>query len=261
MLRARVGKQTIRFRWSSPLEIYPATYLWRYYPRPQRHSLLTDSLYRKPYFTTFFWGNDTETGLNGSVVSTFKWDGGSGNTYYGAHPYPYQPAGTKWAQAWEISVQLDDYTMNANGTRADVSFHRWYDQAFVAWREPLTGRKRHRFYWDLPHLDPGHYIDHTAPASWGEKRPPFPVLTFGDAAWNPGGEVMSGVLRGIKVYSTALSRNDVLAENRSALSTEKGRASIWYLNENPAPDDIADHSGNQNHPAWVGGNRPGLWKR
>ena len=46
---------TVRFRFTNPLAIYPATYMWRVKPRQQNG-----------YYTTFFWGNDGE----------FAWGGG-----------------------------------------------------------------------------------------------------------------------------------------------------------------------------------------
>ena|SRR5688572_23130579 len=42
---------TVRFRFTRPLAIYPATYIWKVYPRSQPH-----------YYTAFFWGNDGEFG-------------------------------------------------------------------------------------------------------------------------------------------------------------------------------------------------------
>lgn len=43
---ARV-RSTMRFEFTSPLEAYPATYIWRAYPRQQQS-----------YYTAFFWGNN-----------------------------------------------------------------------------------------------------------------------------------------------------------------------------------------------------------
>lgn len=55
---------TVRFRFTNPLAIYPATDIWQLNPRSQAE-----------YYTTFFWGNDGE----------FWWDNGFPNTTYGAH--------------------------------------------------------------------------------------------------------------------------------------------------------------------------------
>ena len=60
--------------WHNPFPIYPATYIFRVFPRKK-----TVPPHPNAYYTTFFWGND----------GTFTWDnGGNANTYYGAHPYP-----------------------------------------------------------------------------------------------------------------------------------------------------------------------------
>ena len=220
---------TMRFRFANPLPIYPATYIWRAYPRQQAG-----------YYTTFFWGND----------GPFWWDNGSPNTYYGAHPYP-QPPPDGTTHKWEIATDFGgDYLSPEN-----VQYDRWYTQALVAWSD---GSGKHtRFYWDLPNQDRVISVD--VAASFGEKMPPAPSLTFGDAPWNPGNEVYDGILRGIRVYSTRLSLADIQSEAASALSTSAGAASIWYMNMNPTPSDILDKSGRGNHPSWVGSERPTLY--
>lgn len=113
------------------------------------------------------------------------------------------------------------------------------------------------FYWDLPDL--AKVISHITPRSYGNKNPPVPALTFGDAPWNPSNETMDGVLRGIRVYSTNLTVSDLLAESTSPPSTPAGAACVRYLNLNPTPTDIADRSGNGNDPEWVRPERPSLW--
>jgi hypothetical protein len=90
-------------------------------------------------------------------------------------------------------------------------------------------------------------------------NPPSPALTFGDAPWEPGKELCSCVLRGIQIYSSRLSLDDIQSEIASPLSTQAGSDSIWYLNLDPTPTDISDKSGRGNNPDWVGPGRPGLW--
>ncbi|HXF47574.1 MAG TPA: hypothetical protein VNK91_15795 [Burkholderiaceae bacterium] len=229
--------RTLRFRFQNPLPIYPATYLWRAYPRRQAG-----------YYTTFFWANDD--GQNN--LNTVLWlPGGDADSYYGVHPYPNPaPGGTN--HDWELSVEREDFV---NGK---VVFDRWYTQALVVWAD-AQGNKHHEFYWDLPNTSPNHRVVRVSDPSWGTRLPPFPALTWGDAPWAPGEEVFHGVLRGIQIYSTKLSLADILTEARFPLSTEAGAANIWYLNLDPRPDDIADKSGRGNHPSWVGDERPRLW--
>jgi hypothetical protein len=229
----------MRFRFLNPLAIYPATYIWRAYPRQQAG-----------YYTAFFWGNDDGKGN----LDTFLWvSDGSADSYYGAHPYP-NPAPNGTAHDWEISVQQID---PVNGA---VIYNRWYTQALVVWSD-ANGNKHHEFYWDLPNTDVSYMVIYTAPASYGNTNPPLPALTWGDAPWNPGREVWNGILRGIQVYSANLSEADILSEAITPRSTSAGDASIWYLNLNPTPTDISDKSGKGNHPAWVGNERPSLWSQ
>lgn len=231
-------KTTMRFRFMDPLPIYPATYLWWAYPRRQAG-----------YYTAFFWGNDDGRG----DLRTFLWTPAhTADSYYGAHPYP-QPPPQGTDHAWEISVVQDDFL---NGV---VEYDRWHRQALRVWAD--ASGKYHEFYWDLPLTDRKHRVAYKAPASWGNRPPPVPTLTWGDAPWAPGKEVWNGVLRGIQVYTAWLSMGDILREAQSPRSTGAGAASLWYLNLDPTPHDIADKSGRGHHPEWVGTERPTRWTR
>jgi hypothetical protein len=231
---------TMRFRFTNPLPIYPATYIWRAYPRQQ-----------PSYYTTFFWGNDNGCGC----ISDFAWDGGVPNSFYGAHPYP-DPAPNGPAHKWEIATDEGTDWLSAE----DVVYDRWYTQALVAWADS-QGYKHTTFYWDLP--DTTKVVDYSTQfgsgAGYGNKNPPFPALTFGDAPWNPGNEVYDGVLRGIRVYATNLSLADIQSEANAPLSTAAGAAKVWYMNMDPTPTDISDKSGKGHQPAWVGSERPKLY--
>lgn len=217
---------TMRFRYLNPLPIYPATYIWRAYPRQQ-----------SGYYTAFFWDNDDGLG----DLRTFLWKSNGGvDSYYGAHSYPDPPPYGS-AHNWEISIEQQDFQ---NGR---VVYDRWYTQALRVWAD--SSGKHHEFYWDLPNTDAQHLVTRDSPASWGNEMPPVPALTWGDAPWAPGNEVWNGILRGIQVYSTVLSVPDILSEANSPLSTSAGADNIWYLKLNPRPDDIADKSGRGHHPS------------
>lgn len=226
---------TIRFRFSNPLAQYPATYIWRIYPRSQPH-----------YYTTFFWGNDGE----------FWWDNGVPNSYYGAHPYPSPspnqvPAQDVGPRFWEVSVDGLDVL-----SPTTVEYNRWHTQALRVWSD--SSGKHHEFYWDLP--DTSKVIRYTANVNYGNRLPPSPALTFGDAPWNPSNEILFGILRGIQVYRSTLSLSDILTESEQPLSTSPGASNIWYMNLNPTPTDISDKSGAGHNPSWVGSERPQLWR-
>ncbi len=229
---------TMRFRFFNPLAIFPATYIWRAYPRQQNG-----------YYTAFFWGNDD----GNEDLSTFLWAGpNEADSFYGAHPYPDGGGSGTPTHQWEIAVQQADFV---NGV---VVYDRWYTQALRVWADG-TGRKHHEFYWDLPNTDAGHMVSRTTNSDWGNRTPPVPALTWGDAPWAPGREVWNGILRGIQVYSTDLSVPDILTEANAPLSTPSGAANVWYLNLNPTPSDISDQSGEGHNPEWVGTERPTLW--
>lgn len=228
---------TMRFKFTNPLPAYPATYIWRAWPRQQNG-----------YYTAFFWGNDD----GGGTLNTFLWtSNGGADTYYGAHPYPDVPPDGSTHQ-WEISIEQQDFVNGA------VIYNRWYTQALRVW-VGSDGRKHHEFYWDLPNTDANHRVIRISDPGWGNVNPPVPTLTWGDAPWNPGKEVWDGILRGIQIYASALSLADILSETSTPLSTAAGSASIWYLNLNPTPGDIADQSGKSHDPVWVGGERPAQW--
>lgn len=222
---------TVRFQFLNPLAIYPATYIWRLYPRQQAG-----------YYTTFFWGTGE---------SNFWWDSGAPNTYYGAHPYPQPPDAASLSHKWEISTDFGGDFLSAE----DVVYDRWYTQALVAWS---NGQGKHtRFYWDLP--DTTKVIANLSPASFGNTMPPTPALTWGDAPWAPSGEMVNGIIRGIQIYTTDLPVGQVIAESNAPLSIPAAASNIWYLNLNPTPTDISDKSGAAHHPEWVGAERPLLW--
>ncbi|MGD9597423.1 MAG: hypothetical protein AB7G76_03510 [Steroidobacteraceae bacterium] len=236
---------TMRFKFANPqdngLPIYGpngngVTYIWRAYPRRQAG-----------YFTAFFWGNDDGRGN----LDTFLWaGGGAADSYYGAHPYP-QPPPNGTSHAWEVSVEQNDFLNGA------VQYDRWHIQALRVWSD--ASGKHHEFYWDLPNTDASRRVVRVSSPSWGNVNPPAPALTWGDAPWAPGNEVWNGVLRGIQIYSSKLSLEDIAAEIANPLSTVAGASSIWYLNINPTPTDISDKSGRGHNPVWVGNLRPALY--
>src|SRR5262249_31709302 len=82
-----------------------------------------------------------------------------------------------------------------------------------------------------------------------------PPCTSGQS-WGgyPGWEEFKGVIRGVQIYTAALSLADVQAEIASPMSTSAGRSSIWYLNLDPRPSDVMDKKGvgTPHNPQWDG---------
>jgi hypothetical protein len=238
--------ETVRFKFTDPhtngLPIYGlpgsgVTYIFKVRPKQQTG-----------YYTTFFWANDNGIG----DLTNFEWKNGSSDTYYGMHPYPPGSSGGT-SHNWEISVEQQDFQ---NGV---VVKDVWYTQVVRVWAD--GSGKHHEFYWNWPSTDPAQMVTRTSPTTWGNEYPPLPALTFGDAPWQPGREMCSCTLRGIQIYSSLLSLEDIQQEIASPKSTVAGSASIWYLNLNPTPTDISDKSGRGHNPQWVGDRRPTLWSQ
>lgn len=246
------GNESTNYRrmlyWANPFAMYPATYVFKVLPKgPKKGPNAT-------YWTTFFWGN------NGN----FAWDNYSGNSYYGAHPYPTSPpAGAN--QAWEIAVYGNDYLGSV------PQWNRWHTQVFRAWRESASVTQ-HEFIYDYDSWlasggaqgvirrtinDPG----------WAKTAPPKPAIVVGQApALEPGWQQQSwggftgyeefkGVIRGLQFYDARLTDAQLAAE----LASPGSARSPWYLNVNPTPADVKDRSGNGHDPAWQGSSRPSLW--
>jgi hypothetical protein len=225
--------------WHNPFPIYDATYIFKVYPRKK----IVPSNSPTGYYTTFFWGND----------GTFTWDGGSANTYYGAHPYPIPPP--NGPGQWEISVYGADYV-----TGSEVQWDRWYTQAFRGWRES-PAITHYEFYYDLP--DTSKVITQTInDPGWANKNPPTPAIVMGQtpdlngASWGgyPGWEEFNGIIRGIQIYSGLLSLAEIQSEIAAPKSTPNGWNFIWYLNTDPRPSDVTDKKsiGPPHNPSWSG---------
>jgi hypothetical protein len=208
---------TMRFEFATPLAAYPATYIWRVYPRQQQS-----------YYTAFFWGN------KGAFYPS--------NTYYGFHPYPDWK--TAFQHFWEIAAPPGrDFV-----SQTHVVYDRWYIQVAVCRKSGDS--TVNEFYWDWP--DTTKVVRHTGKQY---DDPPAPALVVGDAPWNPGNEVWDGVLRGFQFYDADLTQEEIEQEIASPGSVR----TPWYLNLNPTPMDISDHSGSGHHPEWVGIARPSQW--
>jgi hypothetical protein len=166
--------KTMRFEFTAPLAAFPATYIWRVYPRQQQS-----------YYTAFFWGN------NGSFYSS--------NTYYGFHPYPDWDSERQ--HFWEIAAPPGgDFVSDTH-----VVYDRWYVQVAIC---KQSGEKTVKeFYWDWP--DTTKVVRHM-----GEQYedPPVPGLVVGDAPWNPGHEVWDGILRGFQFYDSDMSPDEIAKE-------------------------------------------------
>lgn len=220
-----------RFKGANLLPMYPATYIWRVNLRQQ-----------SGYYTTFFWGPDgAYTGTN----------------YYGAHPYPDGfPKPSSRSHKWELSIRSWDVVDDENGHSTQLGYGTWKTQALRVYDDGKN--KINEFYWDLP--DTTKVIRVVVESAYSANPISNAGLSFGDAPWAVGDERLSGLLRGIQIYSSALTVDEIVKEVAAPLSTSAGTAKVWYLNLNPTPDDISDKSGKGHHPTWVDpNNKASLW--
>ncbi len=228
-----------RFTGGNLLSPFPATYIWR-----------RTVVQQNGYYTTFFWGPGTSF---------------NGVGYYGAHPYPITPPSSSDHQ-WEVSVEGGDppwpSNLDTNGNSCTVNYGPWYTQALIV--KQVTGAELQLdFYYNLPNTS--YIISYTTTSgSYANTFPPSnPALTFGDAPWNETNEELSGIFRGLQIYSTNMTLSEVLTEsanqNLNVPQTATGLGSVWYMSQNPTPTDISDKSGAGHDPAWFNANRPSLY--
>ncbi len=223
----------IRFRWkgSTLMPMYPATYVWRVNERKQNG-----------YYSILMWGPESD----------FQSDG-----YYAAQPFPQGSGDKSYSSAhrWSISASSHDFSDDANGHATGLGYGEWKTQALRVYDNGTY--KVHDYFWDLP--DTTKMIRVLMPRSYGSRKPLLPAITIGDAPWDLRTSRLSGILRGLQFYGNKLSGADLVSEIANPLTTSAGKTNIWYLNINPTPDDITDKSGKGHNPAWVSSYKASLW--
>lgn len=216
---------------AAPFPAYPATYIWRAYPRPNNNFL-------QSYWTFLFYARYETTWTQGEIP--YK-------TYYGFHPWPDRE--TNLEHKWEIAGFGDDRTATSGAQGVPVEYNRWYQQ--VATAQLIGGNEVYTYYFNWPNTT-------TDVIQWTHAQAGAntdPAIIIGDAPWNLGREIPNAVLRGYQFYDAVLTPAQIAQEIASPGSVR----TPWYLNLNPTPGDVADKSGNGHNPAWVGSVRPGLW--
>ncbi|HWB81868.1 MAG TPA: hypothetical protein VG755_43195 [Nannocystaceae bacterium] len=198
---------------------------------------------------------------------------------YGTHPYPttgtvdasgQSTGGTGGEGAvhyYEIAgLGASDFIASPGpGPTYLLGTDVWVTQARTA--ELVGDEVRHRYWPDL--ADPDAFIEQSVSAdgvAQASAAAVSPAFTIGGSPWtgdgSGNGESPAAVLRGFAFFSSALAIDDLVAEANSASDapvTDAGAASVWYINRNPTPDDVADRSGAGHSPVWANDARPGLW--
>ena len=216
---------------AAPMPAYPATYIWRAYPRPNNN-------FFQSYWTFLFYARYETTWTQGEVPP---------KTYYGLHPWPDRE--TDMEHKWEISAFGDDRTATSGAQGVPVVYNQWYQQ--VATAELIGGNEVYTYYFNWPNTT-------TDVIQWTHAKAGTntdPAIIIGDAPWNQGKEIPNAILRGYQFYDAVLTPAQIAQEIASPGSVR----TPWYLNLNPTPGDVSDKSGNGHNPAWVGPVRPGVW--
>lgn len=158
---------------TDPFPAYPATYIWRAFPRDQ-DSFWT-MLFHADYVTTF-------TGTE---------------RYYGGHPIPDPP--DTGAPKWELSICGGDILGSL------VQFGRWYTCVLITHTDGVNDS--HDFYFDWP--DQTKLVSDFCPTKANAANP---AIIVGDAPWNVGFECPNAVLRGFQYYDAQLTLAQVQNE-------------------------------------------------
>ena len=161
---------------TAPFPAYPATYIWRAYPRSNVN--YWSGLFHANYSTQFDWQ------IN----------------YYGMHPYPHLDDPMSPAH-WEISMGGGDLE-----SPNPVVTNQWYTQVVTT-----TSTYRQTFYWNWPN----NTTDVLTAQDNARIPPPNPAIIVGDAPWNAGFENYSGVLRGFQFYDVVLTEEEIQREIES----------------------------------------------
>lgn len=202
-----------------------------------------------------------------------------GPDYIGAHPYPCDGTADADGQASSghygsgytthyfevVSRGGRDYICTAGGTPLAVTKDQWYSQARTV--EVINSGTQVRFrYW--PDIENNssyviEIIEAIGDVTLSGNALKFrigcsPWDTSGSGAGSTAGETVSGTLRHILQYDTALTLAQIQAK-LALTADDTTDANIWYSNLNPRPDDVTDKSGAGHHPSWANSNRPTLY--
>lgn len=233
----------------------------------QNHTAIWKARYRKQngyYAVTWHSHNDARW-----HADTFE---------FGAHPYPctgqVESSGqaavmlgsTGTTQFFEIAGVPGGHDWIASpgpGSTFPLVVDQWLTQARTS--EVINGTTlRHTFWPDIS--KPNQFIRQETPLSGLVAGGANAAFYFGASDWTASGtannETPCCSLRGLALFSSALSITDIAAEaatDSNAAQTAAGRASVWYINKNPTPTDVADKSGTGRSPVWANGNRPTLY--
>lgn len=188
----------------------------------------------------------------------------SDQKYWGTHQYPKNFGAGPEPRNWEVSIEGIDKITCDNANSTEVQNNQWVTQATRV-TDAGSDEILVEFFYDIG-AGFDRVISYTTNSNWLAKSPSNPGFVWGDAPWNPGNELMNGIIRGWQWYEAALTTTQMgllVAEDydEDVLTVAAGQSlSPWFLNMNPTVADHSDKSGNGNHATgWVNSNRPADW--
>lgn len=206
---------------------------------------------------------------------------GSYNYYFGTHPLPTDDCSvnangslatgnsSSSTHCFEIGAEGYDWGRldNTAGSGYSVTKDVWYVQArrsHLATSGPCNGQYELAFWPDLAN-NPSNVILHCQASVTDAGA--TESFYAGGSEWSASGgansETLAGKMRGIQLYSVALSDADIATEAANQYSntpvTSAGQANVWYMNQDPTVADVTDKSGAGHNPSWANANRPTDW--
>lgn len=185
--------------------------------------------------------------------SSFPWNLGSPDTYYGCHPHPQSGGGAGTVHEWEIAIDGGDAKNTLAGSPKTVFKGEWFTQGVrVTYNGDNT--KTLRFYTALPSVANADVIEATVGSGYGNSYAGDHAIYFGDSGWAIGEERMSGSLSSVKIIAKVLSEADLLSEaaNMAQLVTTDAQSNIWWGKSTfDSVDDLTCDYGTGRAFAWV----------
>jgi hypothetical protein len=229
----------------APFAPYPATYIWRAFPR---------NVHSQNFWSSLFYAKDEGAPFTGNTQPY---------RFYGMHPigdgsgrdYRNGTLLSSIPPRWEISMDGDDFVGR------QVTFGQWYTQVVRVQLINAGADAQHEYFWNWPDTTAdnttttGGLITRVQSGAGSIASPTSPLICVGANPWNPGNEIYDGILRGFQWYDAALTNAEIALE----LANPGSVRTPWYLCLNPTPSDITDRSGSAHHPNWPNANRPALY--
>lgn len=204
------------------------------------------------FFSLFFLANDFVHGAFDAAmrcIGVHPYGGDAGSDYRNGNPL----SGYRWelAEGNDLLGSLVNFdadhtvvvTLESVNAGADLQVEIYYNWPNTTTDDTNGG---------------GAHMSILLSGFFAKTAPPNRMLMIGGNPWSGGAggplETFDGIIGGVTICTTALNTTQIA----SAITNPLAAPNLWYYNPSWTPSDISDKSGNGNHPAWFGSNRPSL---